>query len=300
MIYIAFSPYYHHPLPEGHRFPMDKYTKIPEQLINEGTFSKQNFFEPKLTGDDFISLVHSNEYIQKLSTKKITKKEERRIGFPLSDALVKREKLICIGNTQAALLALENGVSFNVAGGTHHAHRDFGEGYCLFNDIAVAAQYLLNNREAKKILVADLDVHQGNGTASIFANEDKVFTFSMHCENNFPLRKSKSDLDIPLDHMTNDEEYLKQLANALPGLIETIKPDFIFYQSGVDILTNDKLGLLNVTKDGCAKRDRFVLETAKKHGIPLTASMGGGYADNIDDIVDAHCNTYRIAKELYS
>ncbi|MCB2195444.1 MAG: histone deacetylase [Bacteroidetes bacterium] len=300
MIYIAFSPYYHHPLPEGHRFPMDKYTKIRQQLIREGTFSKQNFFEPKLTGDDFISLVHSNEYIQKLNSKKLTKKEERRIGFPLSEGLVKREKLICIGNTQAALLALENGVSFNVAGGTHHAHRDFGEGYCLFNDIAVAAQYLLNHQEAKKILVVDLDVHQGNGTASIFANEDKVFTFSMHCENNFPLRKSKSDLDIPLDHMTNDEEYLTHLTNELPKLIETVKPDFIFYQSGVDILTNDKLGLLNVTKDGCAKRDRFVLETAIKHGIPLTASMGGGYADNIDDIVDAHCNTYRIAKELYS
>lgn len=300
MIYIAFSPYYHHPLPEGHRFPMDKYTKIRQQLIREGTFSKQNFFEPKLTGDDFISLVHSNEYIQKLNSKKLTKKEERRIGFPLSEGLVKREKLICIGNTQAALLALENGVSFNVAGGTHHAHRDFGEGYCLFNDIAVAAQYLLNHQEAKKILVVDLDVHQGNGTASIFANEDKVFTFSMHCENNFPLRKSKSDLDIPLDHMTNDEEYLRQLTNELPKLIETVKPDFIFYQSGVDILTNDKLGLLNVTKDGCAKRDRFVLETAKKHNIPLTASMGGGYADNINDIVDAHCNTYRIAKELYS
>lgn len=279
---------------------MDKYTKIRQQLIREGTFSKQNFFEPKLTGDDFISLVHSNEYIQKLNSKKLTKKEERRIGFPLSEGLVKREKLICIGNTQAALLALENGVSFNVAGGTHHAHRDFGEGYCLFNDIAVAAQYLLNHQEAKKILVVDLDVHQGNGTASIFANEDKVFTFSMHCENNFPLRKSKSDLDIPLDHMTNDEEYLRQLTNELPKLIETVKPDFIFYQSGVDILTNDKLGLLNVTKGGCAKRDRFVLETAIKHGIPLTASMGGGYADNINDIVDAHCNTYRIAKELYS
>lgn len=300
MIYAAFSPYYHHPLPEGHRFPMDKYTKIPEQLLKEGTFSKQNFFEPKLTGDDFISLIHSSDYIQKLHSKKITKKEERRIGFPLSDALIKREKLICVGNTQAALLALDNGVSFNVAGGTHHAHRDFGEGYCLFNDIAVAAQYLINNNKAKKILVVDLDVHQGNGTASIFATEDRVFTFSMHCENNFPLRKSKSDLDIPLDHMTNDEEYLQHLTNELPKLIDEVKPDFIFYQCGVDILTNDKLGLLNVTKAGCAKRDRIVLETAKKHGIPLTVSIGGGYADNIDDIVDAHCNTYRIAKQLYS
>jgi acetoin utilization deacetylase AcuC-like enzyme len=300
MIYIAYSPLYHHPLPEGHRFPMDKYTMIPEQLLNEGTFTTKNFFEPKVTGEDFISLVHSKEYLQKLYTKTLSKTEERRIGFPLNDALIKREKLICIGNAQAALLALENGVSFNVAGGTHHAHRDFGEGYCLFNDIAVAAQYLLKIGEAKKILVVDLDVHQGNGTASIFQHEPRVFTFSMHCENNFPLRKAKSDLDIPLDHQTNDSEYLKMLNENLPKLINRVKPDFIFYQSGVDILANDKLGMLKVTKEGCAERDRIVLETAHKYGIPLTASMGGGYANNLFDIVDAHCNTYRIAKEIYS
>ncbi len=300
MIYIAFSPFYHHPLPEGHRFPMDKYTKIPEQLIQEGTFTKKNFFEPKLTGDDFISLVHSQEYIDKLRSKSLTKTEERRIGFPLSDTLIKRESLICVGNAQAALLALENGVSFNIAGGTHHAHRDFGEGYCLFNDIAVAAQYLLNTNEVRQILVVDLDVHQGNGTASIFADDDRVFTFSMHCENNFPLRKAKSDLDIPLDHHTNDLEYLGILKEQLPKLIERVKPDFIFFQSGVDILSNDQLGHLNVTKEGCAQRDRIILETANKLQIPLTASMGGGYADNLDDIVDAHCNTYRIAQEIYN
>jgi acetoin utilization deacetylase AcuC-like enzyme len=222
MIYIAYSPFYHHPLPKGHRFPMDKYTRIPEQLLKEGTFNSSNFLEPKLTGEDFISLVHSKEYLEKLNSKSLTKTEERRIGFPLSEELIKREKLICIGNTQAALLALENDVSFNVAGGTHHAHRDFGEGYCLFNDIAIAAQYLLNSGEAKQILVVDLDVHQGNGTASIFENEPRVFTFSMHCENNFPLRKAKSDLDIPLDHLTNDNEYLKLLNENLPKLIEQV------------------------------------------------------------------------------
>jgi len=300
MIYIAYSPLYHHPLPDGHRFPMDKYTMIPEQLIKEGTFAAKNFFEPKITVEDFISLVHSKEYLQKLNSQTISEPEKRRIGFPLSDALIKREKLICIGNTQAALLSLENGVSFNVAGGTHHAHRDFGEGYCLFNDIAVAAQYLLNKHKSKKILVVDLDVHQGNGTASIFENERRVFTFSMHCENNFPLRKARSDLDIPLEHNTDDKLYISILENHLPKLIETVKPDFIFYQSGVDILTNDKLGMLNVTKEGCAKRDRIVLKMAHKYEIPLTASMGGGYADNLEDIVDAHCNTYRIAKEIYS
>jgi len=194
---------------------------------------------------------------------------------------------------------LENKVSFNVAGGTHHAHRDFGEGYCIYNDIAVAAQYLLTYNKAKQILVVDLDVHQGNGTASIFENEPKVFTFSIHCQNNFPLRKATSDLDIPLEHFTNDKEYLEKLNNNLPEIIERVNPDFIFYQSGVDILENDKIGKLSVSIKGCAERDRLVFELAHKNNIPVTASMGGGYADNLDDIVEAHCNTYRIAKEIF-
>ncbi|MFP4024270.1 MAG: histone deacetylase [Thiohalospira sp.] len=299
MIYIAFSPHYHYPLPKGHRFPMDKYSLIPQQLISEGTYLKQNFFEPKLPEDDFIALVHSKDYINKLKNNKLTRAEERRIGFPFSPELLRREELICVGTTQAALFALENGVSFNVAGGTHHAHRDFGEGYCIYNDIAVAAQYLLTHNKLKQILVVDLDVHQGNGTANIFKNESRVFTFSMHCHNNFPLRKATSDLDIPLEHYTKDDEYLKILKNNLPELIERLKPDFIFFQSGVDILENDKIGMLSVTKTGCAARDRFVFELANKYKIPVTASMGGGYADNLDDIVDAHCNTYKIANEIF-
>lgn len=300
MIFIAYSPYYNHPLPEGHRFPMDKYTGIPIQLIKEGSFTSKNFFEPKLEGYELALLVHSSDYVNKLNNNKLSKNEKRRIGFPLNKDLIKREELIIAGTTQASLLALENGVGFNVAGGTHHAHSDYGEGYCVYNDIAVAAQYLLNKNEVKQILVVDLDVHQGNGTASIFANDSRVFTFSMHCENNFPLRKAKSDLDIPLDHLTSDDDYLTILSDHLPKLIEKVKPDFIFFQSGVDILTNDTLGMLNVTKLGCAKRDRIVFETAYKHNIPVTASMGGGYAPNINDIIDAHCNTYRIAKEIYS
>ena len=299
MIYIAFSPRYNHPLPVGHRFPMTKYTRIPEQLIKEGTYSSQNFFEPKLRGEDFISLVHSEGYIQKLKNNQLSKAEERRLGFPFSQDLLKREELICTGTTQAALLALENGVSFNVAGGTHHAHRDFGEGYCIYNDIAVAARYLLTHHEAQQILVVDLDVHQGNGTASIFRNEPKVFTFSMHCQNNFPLRKATSDLDIPLKHHTSDDEYLKILKEQIPPLIEKVNPDFIFYQSGVDILANDKIGRLNVSLDGCARRDRLVFELAHRYKIPVTASMGGGYAENTDVIVEAHCNTYRIAKQIF-
>lgn len=300
MIYIAYSPEYYQPLPEGHRFPIQKYPGIKERLLKEGVFSQKNFFEPKVKDDFMVSLVHDMGYIEKLNKRENIEVEERRIGFPLNQAFVNREKLICTGTAQAALFAVENGVSFNIAGGTHHAHKDFGEGYCIFNDIAVAAQYLLRETEIKQILVVDLDVHQGNGTATIFQNESRVFTFSMHCENNFPLRKAKSDLDIPLDHHTNDSEYLGILKEQLPKLIECVKPDFIFFQSGVDILSNDKLGMLKVSKEGCAQRDRMVLETAKKYQIPLTASMGGGYADNLDDIIEAHCNTYKIAKELWA
>ncbi|PLX15616.1 MAG: histone deacetylase, partial [Marinilabiliales bacterium] len=251
MIYIAFSPKYNHPLSEGHRFPMEKYTRIPEQLLMEGTYTKKNFFEPELKGQDLISLVHSQEYIDKLKQKNLSEQEERRLGFPLSDELIEREILICAGNTQAALLAIENGVSFNAAGGTHHAHRDFGEGYCMFNDIAVASQYLLNNNEVKQILVVDLDVHQGNGTASIFSEEKRVFTFSMHSETSFPLRKAKSDLDIPLVPLTDNKEYISLLKDNLANLIDKVKREFTFYQAGVDILTNDQLGHLNVTKEGC-------------------------------------------------
>ena len=299
MIYIAFSSLYYHPLPVGHRFPMDKYTLIPKTLIEEGTYSKNNFFEPKMDGNDLAALIHSDEYIKKLKNKDLSITEKRRIGFPLNNDLIIREELICAGTTQAALFALENGVGFNVAGGTHHAHRSFGEGYCIYNDIAVASKYLLKTNKVKQILVVDLDVHQGNGTASIFENDTRVFTFSMHCENNFPLRKAKSDLDIPLDHNTSDSEYLSILKDQLPKLIEKVKPDFIFYQSGVDILESDLLGHLSITKDGCAERDRFVFETAHKDKIPVTASMGGGYASNLNEIVDAHCNTYRIAKEIF-
>ena len=300
MIYIAFSPKYSFELPAGHRFPIKKYTSIPEQLLAEGTYSQENFFEPVLEDYDMIEAVHCSDYIHKLKNDLLTKTELRRIGFPFNKELLEREEMICAGTTKAALLSMEHGVGFNVAGGTHHAHRNFGEGYCIYNDIAVAARYLLDHNKAKQILVVDLDVHQGNGTASIFADESRVFTFSIHAGNNFPLRKEKSDLDIPLELNIGDDEYFKILKDNLPPLIEKLKPDFIFFQSGVDIILSDILGRLKVSIQGCKERDRFVFETAIKHGIPVTASMGGGYSENLDDIVEAHCNTYRIAKELYN
>jgi acetoin utilization deacetylase AcuC-like enzyme len=203
------------------------------------------------------------------------------------------------GTLQCALYALKFGVSMNIAGGTHHAFTDRGEGFCLLNDIAIAANYLLIENLATKILVVDLDVHQGNGTAEIFANDSRVFTFSMHGANNYPLVKQKSDLDIGLPDGANDELYLTTLDFYLKKLLDDVRPDFIFFQSGVDILVTDKLGKLSVSRDGCRKRDELVLGLAHSNRVPLVASMGGGYSENFRDIIEAHANTYRLAQNMY-
>ncbi len=299
MIQVAFDPIYKHPLPEHHRFPMVKYELIPEQLIYEGTLEEEQFFSPETMTERLISEVHDSAYIEQLQAGKLPRIEERRIGFPYSDQLLKRELCITYGTIQAAISALSNGLAFNVAGGTHHAFKNRGEGYCIFNDIAVGSNYLLNHTATKQILVVDLDVHQGNGTASIFEQDERVFTFSMHGKKNFPLNKEKSDLDLPLPKDTTDDTYLLLLKEYLPFLIENVKPDFIFYQSGVDILDTDKLGSLNISLEGCKKRDELVLEQAWKNQIPLTAVMGGGYSDSLRTILEAHCNTYRLGQKLF-
>mgnify|MGYP006277842009 CR=1 FL=1 len=299
MIKIAFSEKYHHPLPENHRFPMAKYSLIPQQLIYEGAFTRQHFFIPRELDPDIIAAVHDDTYIHKLNNGTLERKEERRIGFPWSESLIRREEHITAGTLQAAEYALENGIAFNVAGGTHHAYRDRGEGFCIYNDIAVAAQYLLDRGIVRQVLVVDLDVHQGNGTAKIFEQEPRVFTFSMHGAKNYPLHKEKSDLDIALSADVTDKEYLDLLQKNLAHLVETVKPDFIFFQSGVDILENDRLGKLSISKAGIRERDKIVLENAYHRNIPVAASMGGGYARHIRNIVDAHCNTYRIARDLW-
>jgi acetoin utilization deacetylase AcuC-like enzyme len=217
----------------------------------------------------------------------------------LSARLVEREIRIAKGTIDGCRYAFESGVAFNVAGGTHHAGSNWGEGFCLLNDQAVAANYLLDNELAKSILIIDLDVHQGNGTAQIFENEPRVFTFSMHGANNFPYRKERSDLDIPLQDGVSDDEFLGILKTTLPRLIEKQKPDFIFYLSGVDILATDKLGKLALSKEACKARDQFFFEQCITHNIPAQVSMGGGYSPQIKDIVEAHCNTFKAAIDLY-
>jgi acetoin utilization deacetylase AcuC-like enzyme len=299
MLRIAYDPIYAHPLPEGHRFPMLKYELIPAQLIHEGIIAQENLFSPEPLSEEIILWTHEETYWQQLRDLTLPAKEARRIGFPLSAQLVEREIRIAKGTIDGCHFAFQNGIAFNVAGGTHHAGTNWGEGFCLLNDQAIAANYLLNNKLANSILIIDLDVHQGNGTAQIFENEPRVFTFSMHGANNFPYRKEVSDLDIPLPDGTGDKAYLDILKQTLPKLINQLKPDFIFYLSGVDVLTTDKLGKLALSLDACRERDRFVLEQCKSHQIPGQVSMGGGYSADIKDIVEAHCNTYRLANDLY-
>ncbi|PLK45103.1 histone deacetylase [Emticicia sp. TH156] len=299
MLKIAYDSIYTHPLPEGHRFPMMKYELIHEQLLYEGTCTSENFFSPASVDPEWVLGVHNRQYFDDLLNLRIDARMERRIGFPVTERLVQRELIITQGTIDCCQYAFEYGVSMNIAGGTHHAYADRGEGFCLLNDVAVASNYLLARQLAKQILVVDLDVHQGNGTAVIFENEPRVFTFSMHGKENYPLKKERSDLDIELPTYCEDTHYLNLLFDTLPRLIDEVKPQFIFYISGVDILASDKLGKLRVSMEGCARRDAFVFEQAWKHKIPIVVSMGGGYSPRIADIVEAHCNTFRLAEKLF-
>ncbi len=297
---IAYDPVYAHSLPEGHRFPMLKYELIPEQLLYEGTITNENIFSPQPCPDEIILLTHTPEYLDKLKNQTLSSQEQRRIGFPQSPELTHRELVITQGTIDCCYFAIENGVSLNVAGGTHHAYADKGEGFCLLNDFAIAANYLLKNKSAKQILIIDLDVHQGNGSAKIFSQQPAVFTFSMHGKNNYPFHKELSDLDIELMDGTDDPVYLKLLKENLQAIIRNVRPDFAFFLSGVDILSTDKFGKLNVSMEGCRQRDEFVFSALKQHEIPCAVAMGGGYSPDIKIIAGAHCNTFRLAKEIYN
>ncbi|MET7259008.1 histone deacetylase family protein [Dyadobacter jiangsuensis] len=298
MFPIAFHPVFKYPVPEGHRFPMDKYELLPLQLLREGIAEESDFFTPEPIDMPSVYAVHDRTYADRFVAGMLSRPETRRIGFEQTPLLVERELRIASGTVEGALRALETGIAFNIAGGTHHALRDAGEGFCMINDQAVAAQYLVDHGKAAKVLIADLDVHQGNGTADIFTNEPRVFTFSMHAKNNYPFRKKKSDLDVELPDRMEDEAYLSLLRGIFPQLVERVKPDFIFYQAGVDILATDKLGRLSCTIDGCRQRDEIIFQTAHQLGIPVQCSMGGGYSPQIKTIIEAHANTYRVARLL--
>jgi len=299
MLKIAYHDIYKHPLPEGHRFPMLKYELLPKQLIYEGTCTQDHFFKPNIPKDIHILRVHTEAYYNDLKNLTLEARATRKIGFPLSDALVKREVIIADGTIKASEFALKHSVAMNIAGGTHHAYSNRGEAFCLLNDQAIGARYLFNKGLSKKILIVDLDVHQGNGTAEIFKNDSKVFTFSIHGKGNYPFKKEQSDLDIALEDNTENETYLSVLKETLPKLIETQNPDFIYYLCGVDVLASDKLGKLSMTIEGCKERDRFVLQTCKDYKLPVMCSMGGGYSPDIKIILEAHANTFRLAQEIF-
>ena len=287
---IACHPCYAHPLPPGHRFPMIKYELLPQQLLYYG-----------IAEESLVLQTHEQTYWQKLKNLQLSKSEIRRSGFPLSPELIQRELMIAQGTFDLAVYALENqSIGLNIAGGTHHAYSNRAEGFCLLNDIAIAANILLQQKLVSKILVIDLDVHQGNGTASLFQDNPAVFTFSMHGKDNFPLQKEHSDLDIPLPTGCSTEQYLKILYQTLPELLQKVKPDFVFYQAGVDILETDLLGKLKVSAEGVSERDRFVFESCRNAGLPVVVTMGGGYSADIKLIVNAHCETFRQALHVVS
>ncbi|MGB1448987.1 MAG: histone deacetylase [Flavobacteriaceae bacterium] len=300
MLSIAYHPIYQLPLPAGHRFPMEKYDLLPKQLLHEGSCTAQDFFEPKPIDEKSIQRVHCPHYLKRLIKLELERKEIRKIGFPLSQQLIDREITIAGGTVEGAKRALTTGIAMNIAGGTHHAFSNRGEAFCLLNDQAIAAQYLLDHQLAKSILIVDLDVHQGNGTAEIFKDNPNVFTFSMHGAKNYPFQKEKSDLDLALADGMQDEAYLKLLKNTLPQLLDRVAPDFVFYLCGVDVVATDKLGRLGMSIEGCKERDKYVLETLKTKEIPVQCSMGGGYSKDIKIILEAHANTFRIAQDLYN
>jgi len=297
---LATSDRYTLDLPAGHRFPIAKYALIREQLLWQGIAEPADFYDPGLCAEEDIWRVHTADYWQRVRDQQLSATEVRRLGLPQSPQLVLRSLSSSAGTLQSALRALDDGIGMNLAGGTHHAFADRGEGFCVLNDQAIAAAHLLAHGRVRQILIVDLDVHQGDGTAAIFRHEPRVFTFSMHAGANYPLRKEQSDLDVALALGTGDAEYLQLLGGTLPRLLTQVQPDFIFYQAGVDVLATDKLGKLALTKAGCQRRDELVLGLCHAHQLPVAVSMGGGYSERLGDIVDAHCNTFQVAFNLWS
>jgi len=295
---VFYSPDFNLDLPEGHRFPGQKYRMLMERLLGEGVLAPEELYVSPEAGRADLLRAHSDEYVDGIASGEIDPKIMRRIGFPWSPELARRSRVSVGGALAAAEAALEDGIAGQLAGGTHHAHRDFGAGYCVFNDHVVVALKALALGRARRVAIVDLDVHQGDGNAAILGGRDDVFVFSLHGEKNFPFRKQPSHLDIGLPDGTGDEDYLSVLDGALKEVF-AFGPDLVLYQAGVDPLGADRLGRLDLTHQGLMRRDRMVLEAAKARGVPVSMAIGGGYADPIEASVEAYANTYRAAKEVY-
>ncbi len=295
---IYYSPYYYADIGEGHVFPIRKFELVRDRLVAEGTLSEDEIVAPEPAAVEDLLLVHTEDYITRLREGRLTVKEVRKLGLPWSESLVRRSFHAISGTINAAKDCLSTGIASNLAGGTHHSYPDRGEGYCVLNDIAVAIRVLQRGGLAQRFLIVDLDVHQGDGTAFIFRDDEDVFTFSMHGAKNYPLFKQPSSLDIELADKTGDEEYLETLEHALSSAI-LHDPDVIFYLAGADPYEKDKLGRLALTIDGLRRRDEMVLSFARDRGVPIVTTMSGGYAADIDDTVEIHANTIRAVKKVY-
>jgi acetoin utilization deacetylase AcuC-like enzyme len=295
---VAYSPKYYADIGENHVFPIRKFELARDQLLYEGTIHPGDIFEPQPARIQDVLLVHTEDYVRRLRAGALTPRELRRLGLPWSKALVRRSFLATSGTITAARWALDEGVGSNLAGGTHHAFPDRGEGFCVLNDVAVAIKVLFRDGLIRKAAVVDCDVHQGNGTATIFENEDSVFTLSIHGAKNYPLFKARSSLDIELPDSTGDQEYLETLAHSLLAVFGH-KPEIIFYLAGADPYENDRLGRLALTKAGLRERDSYVLSEAHRRGIPIATVMSGGYAFEINDTIEIHCNTIRAVKAVF-
>jgi acetoin utilization deacetylase AcuC-like enzyme len=295
--------YYHDlftfPLPDGHRFPIQKYAMLREHLLSEGVLQPHELCTPEPATDRQLSLIHSNEYIGKVKTGDFLPNEIRRLGFPWSPELVERSRS-SVGSTIAACrAAIAEGIGINLAGGTHHAYADHGEGFCVFNDVAVASRVMQSEGAVQRVVILDCDVHQGDGTADIFYDDPTVFTMSIHGEKNFPFRKQTSDIDIALPDHAGDDEYLSALKFGVIKALESAGADMAIYIAGADPFSRDRLGRLSLTKAGLAERDQFILSTSYEWKLPLAVVMGGGYAKSLGDIVDIHAQTVREAVKIY-
>ncbi len=291
-----FCPTFELPLPEGHAFPMAKYRRLYERVRDHAGRWGVTLHDPVSASDEALRRVHCPDYIERVRRGTLSPQEQRRIGFPWSEAMAKRARRT-VGGTIAALTSAmtEGGVAVNLAGGTHHAGFDRGGGYCIFNDAVVAARHAQAEGIASRVLIVDLDVHHGNGTAELVANDDTLFAFSMHDAKNYPAIKPASDLDVPLPPGTSDARYLDLLAQHLPRAVNAAQPAAVIYLAGADPFEGDRLGQLALTKAGLAERDRYVLSTCARLGLPVAVAMAGGYAPEVDDIVDIHARTVQIA-----
>jgi acetoin utilization deacetylase AcuC-like enzyme len=288
------------PLPAGHRFPMEKYARLRQRLLASGDFAESDFHLPPAASDEELARAHDLDYIRQVSDGSLPERMQKAIGFPWSEGMVERSRRSAGATLAACRAALADGVAANLAGGTHHAFRDRGEGFCVFNDAAVAARAMQAEGRAERILIVDCDVHQGNGTASILRGDDNVFTFSIHGARNFPFTKESSDLDIELPDACSDEAYLLQLDHGLATAFDLARPQLVIYLAGADPYVDDRLGRLALSMDGLAERDRRVFARCRQAGIPAAIAMAGGYARQIDDTVAIHANTIRLARDHWA